>query len=196
MLWHEAGHFVASLYNQRFFGKYGTEAIFIYKHYLSNNTTDYTGSQKPRKPPNYNSADPIKHPASWVGSLAYGCFFQSIFCGQAFSICFSFENDGANGFEDFKDVKTASQRFGLSPEEFEWLLSIIADQFNSIKECGEFKTLFSIDIDSFILSDEDEIQINLDDFELIISGFMTVHEEAYLGFIHKLEFVFGSHICK
>lgn len=192
VFWHEFGHFVAAYCNQLFFGKFGTESITINRQEYYGGI-DFKGYHTPNKPPNYKSTDPIKHPASMVASLVYGCYFQCIFQGNQLRSCFDEERNGVHGFDDYGKVWTVARLFGLNDKERQDLESCIYEQFQNIRTNREFQALFQTNITEFIEKDDDVISIDVKALPGLFRDFLDQHCNEYKKFVERLEIIFENH---
>lgn len=194
--WHETGHFVASWYNAKHYGKPGTESIVI-KRGINGKTMepDYSGQHNYMVPSGNLGSSIIEHPASKIASLTYGCIFQCIYTQQPFTTCFNTLELSENGFNDFNGVIVIARRFELNAQELEELLSIIVEEYEAIKDKPEFKELFLNNIEEYIGADIDHLPINLDKLGKLVSTFLSQHEFSYKKFVNKLEVIFLNRRC-
>ncbi|MDQ0107443.1 hypothetical protein J2T02_002562 [Chitinophaga terrae (ex Kim and Jung 2007)] len=190
IFWHEVGHYCAEQINKTCFQKFGCQGIVIHR-VNQDGMIKYQGSATPIKPPNFDPNEThIIHPASLVGSLVYGCIFQSCFLNQPFEYCFDVEHNGANGFHDYYDYRGVVSMFFLSPDEKSQLEQLVFEQLAVVKadisECGIFK----IDIAHLIGQDTDRTDISSEELDGLFSEFLHQHASAYKTFVEKIEKLF------
>ena len=184
VFWHELGHFIAQYYNHLYFHGEGTDQLRITRQETMNQRTDYCGGTLLK---NYDREAVLKHPASLIGSAAYGCYFQCIKYGNAFESCFAPEHTGGHGFTDFEQVNRVILQFTDNPAVNKQIMQALKEHFLAIQQKSEFRQLFTVEVDDLIASDEPELWVNLEELHQRFDFFIPLHKESYMALIDRLK---------
>lgn len=193
IFWHEVGHYCAQQLNKKYYGKFGCRGIEIIK-VDQNGVIRYKGGATQNTPPDHDPDSPeINHPASFIGSLVYGCIFQSCFLNEPFAACFNTRENGANGFNDYDRVwGTANFKFSLSDDEKDKLDDEISAQFKivctNLTKFGIFKT----EISNLIERDEETTWIPAEELDKRFTLFLNQHGELYKPFVDRVVKLFDG----
>ncbi len=195
VFWHELGHFAAQYYNELYFGGLGTAHVRIRRQILENQRVDFDGGTQPNHPPDYNAHDPIQNPATMVASSVYGCFFQCLRYTMLLPTCFGSKHSYPNvhGYNDYEKVARALRECLPDADSRDLVEKCIQNQFNEIQNRPEFQDLFKIDITDFIVSEEDNFYVDLNQLKCRFSDFLRAHEDFYQKFVVLLEEIFAQH---
>ncbi|WP_343745085.1 hypothetical protein [Chitinophaga sp.] len=192
IFWHEVGHYFAQQLNKKYYGKFGCQGIRITK-VDENGIIRYTGGATPVTPPNHDPKSlEIKHPASSIGSLVYGCIFQSCFLRTPFAACFAEERFGVNGFHDYNGVWATANIFFLSKTEKDELDTLITQQFEIVCSNLSQAKIFDIDISAFFTTNKTNNWIPVEELDEIFSTIIDQHGPIYKNFVDKIAALFES----
>ncbi len=190
IFWHEIGHYCAQQLNKKYYEKFGCQGIEIIG-VGQNGLTRYKGGATPNKPPGYDpTSKKINHPASTLGSLVYGCIFQSCYLNEPFSYCFEKEEHEANGFNDYNGFWGIAERFFLSPLEKDKLDALVLDQIAIVKASITQSGIFSIDITTLISKEEERTWIPAEELDKKFTDFLVQHGPLYKTFVDKIDKLF------
>ncbi|WP_298740168.1 hypothetical protein [uncultured Chitinophaga sp.] len=190
VFWHEFGHFSAAYYSKKHYGKFGTASINIIRCDDYFGEIEFHGNHTPIAPNNYKDTDPIKHPASLIAELVYGCYLQCLFLNKALDSCLNERGRNVFGYDDYEKCWGVARKFGLTQNERQVLHTLIDEHFRSIKENGDFATLFDIDINDLIEEDLETTPIDPQELEDRFQSILVNHESKYRSFVQRSEKLF------
>lgn len=186
VFWHEIGHYCTQQLNKEYYGKYGCQGIEIMKE-IRDGVINYTGGATPNKPPGYDpKSQQVNHPASMVGSLVYGCIFQSSFLNTPFANCFETQYNNANGFHDYNGVWGLAAKFFLSAGEKSKLNTLILEQLEVVRASIAKSAIFDIDISNFINTEEEKTWIPTEELDKLFADFIAQHGPDYKIFVDNV----------
>jgi|GEM_PF-2524130 len=189
IFWHEVGHYCAQQLNKHY-GKYGNREIKLIRSQQSG-ITRYQGNATQNTPPNFDpESKEIRHPASMIGSLVYGCIFQCSFLNENFDACFGEEMNGVNGFDDYNRTWDVADRFGLNREEKVKLSSLILAHFDTATRHIKDSKILEIDIRNLIEGNECVTTITSGQLDQLFNEFLSSHRIIYNNFVGELEALF------
>jgi len=184
VFFHEVGHFVAKELNFKLNGIGEAESIELESIGYNN---EYLGRTKPKIPAGVDPNRSIVHLAEKLASLVYGCFIQSLFLNQNFTICFDMKG---NGIEDLKEwdgilLNFSNKRSEIIKNEEKYFEKLI-----SLKENGHFDSFFGLNPDDYVIKDINNLSLyhlNLNAVRANIDEFLEIHQQYYYEFLNEIK---------
>jgi hypothetical protein len=178
VFFHELGHFVGHLMNQKYYDGLGVDHIQIY--HCKKNYFEYCGHTEPIKPASYvqGAAPPIERLASVLARVIHGCFFQSYYQDKDLRHCFS-----QNGEHDLSAWRTfiSSNKLDHAAKEFS---DVEEKYYKNITSENSLAPFIGIDPSKYLQSKNDYYVVDLQLLENDISPFLDEYFKLYENLIN------------